>query len=149
MEPTTAIQALSSPNTYVKPAASAAAIFFIDKFIVQNPNMNESITLAAAVGGSFLGIKLLVPYLPKYQTHDFSTGALEQRVLEVGAGVAILAAMKGLKLVDIQKFRDPLAAGGLMGELNTLLPIAATILIGDIVGEGTLPFFGFSNNIHF
>ena len=149
LEPTTAVEALMSPNTYVKPAASAAAIYFIDKFIVQNPNMNTSIHLAAGVGVSFLGVKLLVPYLPKYQTHDFSTGAIEQRVLEVGACVGMLAGMKALKLIELPQFQDPTLSGGIMGELNTLLPIAATILVSDIIGEGVLPFFGFSNNIHF
>ena len=149
MEPTSAVQALMSPNTYVKPAASAAAIYFIDKFVVQNPNMNNSLHLAAGVGVSFLGVKLLVPYLPKYQTSEFSTGAIEQRVLEVGACVGVLAGMKALKLIELPQFQDPTLSGGVMGELNTLLPIAATILVADIIGEGVLPFFGFSNNIHF
>ena len=149
MEPTSAIQALTSPNTYVKPAASAAAIYFIDKFIVKNPNMSNSIQLAAGVGGSFLAVKLMVPYLPKYQTHDFSTGAIEQRVLEVGVTTGVLAAMKAMKLIDLPQFKDPRVSGGITEELNTLMPIAATILVADIIGEGVLPFFGFSNNIHF
>jgi len=149
MEPTSAVQALMSPNTYVKPAASAAAIYFIDKFIVQNQNMGNTVQLAAGVGASFLGVKLLVPYLPKYQTHDFSTGAIEQRVLEVGACVGVLAAMKALKVIDLPQFKDPRLSGGITEELATLMPIAATILVADIIGEGVLPFFGFSNNIHF
>jgi hypothetical protein len=138
-----------SPNTYVKPAASAGAIFFIDKFIVQNPNMTNTVTLAAGVGASFLTVKLVSPYLPKYQPAEFSTGAIEQRVLEVGACVGVLAGMKALKLIELPQFQDPTLSGGVIGELNTLLPIAATILVSDIIGEGVLPFFGFSNNIHF
>ena len=149
MEPTTITQALMSPNTYIKPAASAGAIFFIDKFIVQNTNMSNTVTLAAGVGASFLTVKLMAPHLPKYQTHDFSTGALEQRVLEVGVCVGMLAGMKALKIIDLPQFKDPRVSGGITEELATLMPIAATILVADIIGEGVLPFFGFSNNIHF
>jgi hypothetical protein len=149
MEPTSITQALMSPNTYVKPAASAGAIFFIDKFIVQNPNMSNTVTLAAGVGASFLAVKLINPYLPKYQTAEFSTGAIEQRVLEVGVCVGMLAGLKALKVINLPQFQDPRLSGGITEELATLIPIAATILVADIIGEGVLPFFGFSNNIHF
>ena len=119
MEPTTITQALMSPNTYVKPAASAGAIFFIDKFIVQNTNMANTATLAAGVGASFLTVKLMAPHLPKYQTHDFSTGALEQRVLEVGICVGMLAGLKALKVIDLPQFKDPRLSGGITEELAT------------------------------
>lgn len=148
MEPNNFFEVITHPHTYIKPLSTAGTIYVIDRFIRQTPNMSQSVSFGIAVGTSFFILEFVQPYLPKIQNSEFSTGAVEQRILEVGATTGILLAMTKLNLYTSPILDDRSGTGGIAGTIKQLLPVAMTVLIADIAGEGVLPFFGFSTRFH-
>ena len=146
--PVSSMEALMHPHTYVKPAATAGTIYIIDKYIRGSPDMASSMALATAVGLSFLTVEFITPHLPKIETSDFSTGAIEERLIEVAATSGILLGMVKLGLYNNNLIASAGNAGGIVGTVKQMMPVLATILIADIAGEGFLPFFGFNTRFH-
>jgi hypothetical protein len=147
MEPNSIMEAITHPQTYIKPITAGGTILFIDKFIVKRASMSDSIALAGGVAGAFFLTELITPHLPKFHTAHFSSGAIEQRIVEVGV---CGAALTGLQKVGIIK--NPIVqfspVGGIQDLIKNAGPALATILVADICSEGFLPFFGFDTRFH-
>ena len=78
-------------NTLLKPLVMAGTVVAIDKFVMNNPNMNESLYfgLAGAVGvytGNMVAKALPIP-LPSGDYFDGKT--LETRVAEISIGAGV------------------------------------------------------------
>jgi len=147
MEPNSIMEAIVHPQTYVKPITAGGTILFIDKFIVKRQSMADSIALAGGVAGAFFLTELITPLLPKLSTSEFTTGAIEQRIVEIGVTAG---ALTGLQKVGIIK--NPIIqyspTSGIQDIIKNAGPALATILIADIASEGFLPFFGFNTRFN-
>jgi len=57
---------LFNMSTLIKPASAAASIFLIDKFIVKQTNMQQTLYIAGGVGAGFLLAKIVSPMISDY-----------------------------------------------------------------------------------
>ena len=145
--PLSTMEAITHPQTYIKPAVASGTILFIDKFLIKRQNMSDSIALAGAIGVSFFLTELIQPHLPKITTSEFTTGAIEQRVVEVGLTAGVLTGLQKLNIV-----KNPIVSfsptSGIQDIIRNAGPAIATIVIADICSEGFLPFIGYESRFH-
>jgi len=75
-------------NTLLKPLVMAGTVVAIDKFVMNNPNMNESLYfgLAGAVGVYVGGMVAKAMPLPLPSGDYFDGKTVETRVAEIGVG---------------------------------------------------------------
>ena len=80
-----------SESTLLKPLAMGAVVVALDKFVMKNQNMNESLYfgLAGAVGayGGAMVAKAMPLPLPSGEYFDGKT--LEMRIAEIGVGAGV------------------------------------------------------------
>ena len=80
-----------SENTLLKPIVMGATVVALDKFVMKNQNMNESLYfgLAGAVGayGGAMVAKAMPLPLPSGEYFDGKT--LEMRIAEIGVGAGV------------------------------------------------------------
>ena len=80
-----------SENTLLKPIVMGATVVALDKFVMKNENMNESLYfgLAGAVGvyGGTMVAKAMPLPLPSGEYFDGKT--LEMRIAEIGVGAGV------------------------------------------------------------
>ena len=132
------MQVISDFNTYVKPAAAAASILFVDKFIVKQTNQQQSMYIAGGIGAGFLAAKIVSPYLPKLDLGLGSFGqidsqAIENRIVEIVVVGGVLYGLQQAKIINISSNK------------SDLMTLAATILVADMLGEELLPFIGYKH----
>ena len=80
-----------SENTLLKPIVMGATVVALDKFVMKNQNMNESLYfgLAGAIGayGGAMVAKAMPLPLPSGEYFDGKT--LEMRIAEIGVGAGV------------------------------------------------------------
>ena len=77
---------------YVKPLAAAGVAIALDKYVLNQQDMNSSLYFGASTGAGILAANLLSPYLPNLSstfssTSYYNANTVEQRLLEVGLSV--------------------------------------------------------------
>ena len=81
-----------SENTLLKPLITGATVVAIDKFVMKNDNMNESLYFGVAAAAGIYGGSMIAKAMPlPLPSGDYFSGkTVELRVAEVtvGAGVA-------------------------------------------------------------
>jgi hypothetical protein len=81
-----------SENTLLKPLITGATVVAIDKFVMKNDNMNESLYFGAAAAAGIYGGSMVAKAMPlTLPSGDYFDGkTVELRVAEVtvGAGIA-------------------------------------------------------------
>jgi hypothetical protein len=109
----------------LKPFLTGGAIVALDKFVLNQQNMNSSLYFGVAGVAGIFAAQLLVPMLPNNQgtfSNMVDTKTLETRVLEVGLGTgATVAINKFLLKNDIRP--------------NDLLQKAGVIVAADFIAE--------------
>ena len=133
------MQVISDLNTYIKPAAAAGSIFFIDKFITKQPNQQQTMYIAGGIGAGFLAAKLVSPYLPHLDLKlgavgGFDSQAIEARLIE---GVVVAGVLYGLQQAKVINLSSNKA---------DIMTLAATILIADMLAEELPTFFGYHHS---
>ena len=85
---------------YLKPAAAGGIAVLLDKFVLNQPDMNASLYFGAATAGGVLAAGLFSTYLPDLSTtftttSYYNANTVERRLLEIGlatgAGYAVNA----------------------------------------------------------
>ena len=109
----------------LKPFLTGGAIVALDKFVLNQQNMNSSLYFGVAGVAGIFEAQLLVPMLPNNQgtfSNMVDTKTLETRVLEVGLGTgATFVISKFVLKNDIRP--------------NDLLQKAGVIVAADFIGE--------------
>ena len=84
-----------SENTLLKPLITGATVVAIDKFVMKNDNMNESLYFgAAAAAGIYAGTMIAKAMPLPLPSGDYFDGkTLELRVAEITAGAGIAYAL--------------------------------------------------------
>jgi hypothetical protein len=77
---------------YLKPLAAAGVAIALDKYVLNQQDMNSSLYFGASTGAGILAANLLGPYLPNLastfsSTSYYNANTVEQRLLEVGLSV--------------------------------------------------------------
>ena len=109
----------------LKPFLTGGAIVALDKFVLNQQNMNSSLYFGVAGVAGMFAAQLLVPMLPNNQgtfSNMVDTKTLETRVLEVGLGTGATFAIN--KFVLNNDIRP-----------NDLLQKAGVIVAADFIGE--------------
>lgn len=121
-------------STFVKPAVAAGSIYAIEKFIIGNRNDREIMFLAGGIGASFFAAKLVAPYVPNFNLGipNFNSGAIENRIIEVGVSTGALIGMQKANLVSLPA----------SGDRNGLIMLGGKVFLADLIGESLLPFLG-------
>ena len=75
--------------SYVKPAVACGVAVLLDKYVLDNQDMNSSLYFGGATGAGVLFAGLLSPYLPDLTgtiqtTAFYKANTVEQRLLEIG-----------------------------------------------------------------
>ena len=80
-----------SENTLLKPIVMGATVVALDKFVMKNQNMNESLYfgLARAVGAYGGAIVAAAMQLPLPSGDYFDGKTLEMRIAEIGVGAGV------------------------------------------------------------
>ena len=80
-----------SESTLLKPIAMATAVVALDKFVMKNENMNESLYfgLAGAAGAYFGGMVAKAMPLPLPSGEYFDGKTVETRIAEIGIGAGV------------------------------------------------------------
>jgi len=109
----------------LKPFLTGGAIVALDKFVLNQQNMNSSLYFGVAGVAGIFAAQLLVPMLPNNQgtfSNMVDTKTLETRVLEVGLGTGATFAIN--KFVLNNDIRP-----------NDLLQKAGVIVAADFIGQ--------------
>ena len=74
---------------YVKPLAAAGVAILLDKFVLNQQDMNSSLYFGASTGAGVLVAGLLASYLPDISgtiktTSFYNANTVEKRLLEIG-----------------------------------------------------------------
>ena len=105
-----------SENTLLKPIVMGATVVALDKFVMKNQNMNESLYfgLAGAVGayGGAMVAKAMPLPLPSGDYFDGKT--LEMRIAEIGIGAGVGYALNKYAMKNDFNSRNMLNKLGLL-----------------------------------
>ena len=132
---------LFNMSTSIKPASAAASIFLIDKFIVKQTNMQQTLYIAGGVGAGFLLAKIVSPMISDYIdpligiNTQFSK-TIQTRAIEVATAGGTLYGLSQSKLISLPSNK------------NDIITLAVTIIVADMLSEELLPFFGFDVGVH-
>ena len=132
---------LFNMSTLIKPASAAASIFLIDKFIVKQTNMQQTLYIAGGVGAGFLAAKILSPMISDYIdpiigiNTQFSK-TIQTRAIEVATAGGTLYGLSQSKLINLPSSK------------NDIITLAVSIIVADMLSEELLPFFGFDVGVH-
>ena len=84
-----------SENTLLKPLVTGAVVIALDKFVMKNENMNESLYFGAAAVAGIYGGSMVAKAMPlDLPSGDYFSGkTVELRVAEIGVGVGVAYAL--------------------------------------------------------
>jgi len=121
-----------SENTLLKPIVMGATIVALDKFVMKNENMNESLYfgLAGSIGvytGGMVAKALPLP-LPSGEYFDGKT--LEMRLAEVGVGAGVAYAINMYALKNDYSQNDMLNKLALLAAADFIAEYAVDYLQG-------------------
>ena len=115
---------------YLKPLIAGGVAIALDKFYLNEGNMNKSIMFGAATAAGVFGGTLLGPMAPDIQLPILGNGkGLEQRILEIGAGSGIAYGVNTYVLKN-NSFRDE------------MIQKLGVIVVADLVSELAADFLG-------
>ena len=132
---------LFNMSTLIKPASAAASIFLIDKFIVKQTNMQQTLYIAGGVGAGFFAAKILSPMISDYidpiiGINTSFSKTLQTRAIETSVAGGALYGLSMGKLINLPSNK------------NDIITLGITILVADMLSEELLPFFGFDVGVH-
>ena len=121
-----------SENTLLKPIVMGATVVAIDKFVMKNQNMNESLYfgLAGAVGayGGAMVAKAMPLPLPSGDYFDGKT--LEMRIAEIGVGAGVGYALNKYALKNDFNQKNMLNKLGILAVSDFIAEYAVDYLQG-------------------
>ena len=121
-----------SESTLLKPLAMGAVVVALDKFVMKNQNMNESLYfgLAGAVGayGGAMVAKAMPLPLPSGDYFDGKT--LEMRIAEIGIGAGVGYALNKYALKNDYNSKNMLNKLGLLAAADFIAEYAVDYLQG-------------------
>ena len=121
-----------SENTLLKPIVMGATVVALDKFVMKNQNMNESLYfgLAGAVGayGGAMVAKAMPLPLPSGDYFDGKT--LEMRIAEIGVGAGVGYALNRYALKNDFNQKNMLNKLGILAVSDFIAEYAVDYLQG-------------------
>lgn len=121
-----------SENTLLKPIVMGATVVALDKFVMKNQNMNESLYfgLAGAVGayGGAMVAKAMPLPLPSGDYFDGKT--LEMRIAEIGVGAGVGYALNKYALKNDFNQKNMLNKLGILAVSDFIAEYAVDYLQG-------------------
>ena len=121
-----------SENTLLKPIVMGATVVAIDKFVMKNQNMNESLYfgLAGAVGayGGAMVAKAMPLPLPSGDYFDGKT--IEMRIAEIGVGAGVGYALNKYALKNDFNQKNMLNKLGILAVSDFIAEYAVDYLQG-------------------
>ena len=121
-----------SENTLLKPIVMGATVVALDKFVMKNQNMNESLYfgLAGAVGayGGAMVAKAMPLPLPSGDYFDGKT--LEMRIAEIGIGAGVGYALNKYAMKNDFNSRNMLNKLGLLAAADFISEYAVDYMQG-------------------
>ena len=121
-----------SENTLLKPIVMGATVVALDKFVMKNQNMNESLYfgLAGAVGayGGAMVAKAMPLPLPSGEYFDGKT--LEMRIAEIGVGAGVGYALNKYALKNDFNQKNMLNKLGILAVSDFIAEYAVDYLQG-------------------
>ena len=121
-----------SENTLLKPIVMGATVVALDKFVMKNQNMNESLYfgLAGAIGayGGAMVAKAMPLPLPSGDYFDGKT--LEMRIAEIGIGAGVGYALNKYAMKNDFNSRNMLNKLGLLAAADFISEYAVDYMQG-------------------